>query len=725
MTDNMVNSAKEYVEKGWHVFPLQPKNKIPAKGFKWKDNKTNAENLSKHFANEENIAVALGDASAGLIDLDFDCREAAEIGSILFADWPSFGRMSALNGHRMAMCNDAEKTKQFGLKPKEAEILGLSDGDKHMIIELRSSGGYTMIPPSIHPSGELIEWSSYRLEFPVVGWSDVLHKVGICAALSIVLRLYPETAGQRDNIALAMAGMLLRAGLNVETTDNLIAYIAEKKGDEEVDMRLKAKGTQERLNEGEDVMGLPKLCELLGIIDLQPTLHKWLYGNMINMDTGYSDVPDIAVAQLNRDFFVVGNEGGKCRVAFFEEDDIGNGQKKRVLRLQSPSEFKQFFANKRVRISTTAGKDKVEELGKHWFKSPGRREFERIVFAPGETVRDKCYNLWQGFAYKPSKGRWKRMRKHIWLVLAKKDPKAFKYIMKWLAWTVQNLDQPAGVALVFRGAKGTGKGTVCGWYKNLFGHHGLQVFSPKHITGNFNAHLRDCVLLYADEAIAPNDKAAENVLKGMLTEPTLAIEPKGYDVIQVRNTLHVVMSSNSDWVVPASVDERRFAVFDVCSSKMQNEKWFAAIQKEMQDGGASAMLYFFLNLDLKGWHPRKDIPQNQALADQRIESLSKLEKYWFDCLWEGEIPTDRYQPTPIIETSKVAKDLGLSVKKVGDYFSQMGLRKWDGPRPRGWQATELGRARKTWDEKCFEVEWPNNNGWALDYPNRNAGWEDE
>jgi putative methionine-R-sulfoxide reductase with GAF domain len=71
----------------------------------------------------------------------------------------------------------------------------------------------------------------------------------------------------------------------------------------------------------------------------------------------------------------------------------------------------------------------------------------------------------------------------------------------------------------------------------------------------------------------PGDKAGESVLKALITEPVISIERKGFDVVQVRNCLHIIIASNSDWVVPAVADERRFCVLDVDAAHQQVSKY--------------------------------------------------------------------------------------------------------------------------------------------------------
>ena len=115
--------------------------------------------------------------------------------------------------------------------------------------------------------------------------------------------------------------------------------------------------------------------------------------------------------------------------------------------------------------------------------------------------------------------------------------------------------------------------------------------TPRYLTGNFNAHLEECVLLFVDEAFWAGDKQGEAQLKRMITEPTIMIERKGFDSEMAPNRLHIVMASNSDWVIPAGIDERRFAVLDVDGAKQQDERYFGAIQNELDTGGYEALLH--------------------------------------------------------------------------------------------------------------------------------------
>ncbi len=148
-----------------------------------------------------------------------------------------------------------------------------------------------------------------------------------------------------------------------------------------------------------------------------------------------------------------------------------------------------------------------------------------------------------------------------------------------------------------------------------------------------------CCLLFADEAIIwDGDRKAEAKIKTFLTEPTLTIEGKGKDAVSWPHMLHVVISSNSEWIVPAGPYERRYAVFDVSDRHRQEREYFKSLYAEIENAGLQAMLYDLLAIDLGDWHPRDDRPDTAALEDQRARSLDPLHAVVLDMLREGNLP---------------------------------------------------------------------------------------
>jgi phage/plasmid-associated DNA primase len=205
-----------------------------------------------------------------------------------------------------------------------------------------------------------------------------------------------------------------------------------------------------------------------------------------------------------------------------------------------------------------------------------------------------------------------------------------------MARAVQRPAEQGDVAVVMRGEEGCGKGIVARALLFLFGQHGLHVTNAAHLVGHFNEHLQCCVMLFSDEAFYAGAKQYVGVLKAIITEPTLAIEAKYRAVVEARNFLHVIMASNEEWVVPASLEARRFFVLDVSNEKTGDFDYFRAIQDELEAGGYAAMLHDLLNVDLSDFKVAA-VPQTEGLATQKKLSLKTHERWWVDVLQRGYV----------------------------------------------------------------------------------------
>lgn len=203
---------------------------------------------------------------------------------------------------------------------------------------------------------------------------------------------------------------------------------------------------------------------------------------------------------------------------------------------------------------------------------------------------------------------------------------------------VQRPDEKPGVALVLRGGKGAGKDTVADYLAAMIGRrHVPTVSHENHIVGNFNRRLEAALLLHVQEGSWAGDRKAEGVLKYLVTSESVEIERKGIDSFSLPSFLRIFISSNADWTVPASADERRWAVFNVSDARRGDTAYFSRLRAEMNDGGPAALLAWLQAYDLSGFDVRK-APDTVGLLDQKIASLRNIEAWWYDILSSGELP---------------------------------------------------------------------------------------
>jgi hypothetical protein len=359
--------------------------------------------------------------------------------------------------------------------------------------------------------------------------------------------------------------------------------------------------------------------------------------------------------EMNRKHAVV-PIGGKTMVLTVDKDPI---TARTVYRFSSFADIKKRYLNRTVEKT---------DLGSWWLGHPQREEYDGVKFAPF-SIPSNYFNFWRGWEIDSREGDCSLYLKHIHENICKGNERLYKWILAWMADAIQNPAKRPGTALVLRGKQGTGKGVFARTFGGLFGQHFLHIASQRYLTGNFNAHLQDCLLLFADEGFCAGDKSAEGVLKALITEPTLMIERKGVDPILAENYVRLIIASNHDWVIPAASEERRFCVLEVGDGHMQGQRYFQAIDDEMQRGGKEALLYYLQHFDLaaskkEGINPAV-IPQTEALLEQKLYSMAPEQQWWYGRLQDGAQTSDSntWEEENWIETQRLYDDFIQEISK--------------------------------------------------------------
>ena len=160
-----LSDALDYAARGWHVFPLAPRSKVPLKGSSgFRDASTNPATLRRWFGQgfPYNIAIRTGLIS-GLLMLDADGQEGVENLERLQAEHCSLPAtlmsQSSRGPHLWFKLTVPVPKNESKLAPK---------------IDVRADGGYAVAPPSIHPSGAVYRWLNQYPPAPAPDWLIVL-----------------------------------------------------------------------------------------------------------------------------------------------------------------------------------------------------------------------------------------------------------------------------------------------------------------------------------------------------------------------------------------------------------------------------------------------------------------------------------------------------------------------------------------------------------------------
>jgi hypothetical protein len=306
--------------------------------------------------------------------------------------------------------------------------------------------------------------------------------------------------------------------------------------------------------------------------------------------------------------------------------------------------FKRKFSPKTLQAS---GRGKPLTQAEVWLDWENRREYAGLCFAPEREPRFGYYNLWSGFTVEqvtPEKANDRQKRGlAMFLEHAKEnvcggDEKLYAWLMTYFAHMIQKPYERPLTTLVFKGSKGTGKNALVDRIGFLLGHaHYIVAHNSRYLTSNFNGHMDSCLLLILDEAFWSGDKGADSQLKGLTTSKEILIERKGKEPYTVDNLARVVVIGNEDWLVPASADERRYAVFEMGEKRKQDSAFFAEMRMILDEAGGAGLLLNYL----KTWDlAQADVntaPKTKALLEQKSKSATPLVQWLEECLQAGQI----------------------------------------------------------------------------------------
>lgn len=306
-------------------------------------------------------------------------------------------------------------------------------------------------------------------------------------------------------------------------------------------------------------------------------------------------------------------------------------------------------------IDQSAQKPELMPLAKFWLSHPDRKEVDRVIFDPEDKhlKGEDTFNLWQGLAVQPQKGRWQLMARHLFMTICKKDRECWRYLIRWLAHAVQHPGTAPGAVIVLRSAaEGTGKTLVLDWMTTIFGEHGVLLSSPEEFIGDHNDHLENKSFIGLNEPSFPGDHRAAGKFKSMITDRQWTINPKHRKIYTIPNIAHIMLTTNAEWAVPAGNRSRRFLMLNVDDTHA-NDRFIKEVRQEGLNGGVEAMLHDLQCIDLTGFDPWT-VPKTTALREQQLLTAPSPVRWAAAAVTRGElIPLDDPKLAPLLPNGRL------------------------------------------------------------------------
>ena len=519
------------------------------------------ENVIKSIG-DDNIAVHMYNRVVD-VDVDtFDPMVGHALDLCLPASSLTWGRASKPRSHRLYVLDKEFSREPFApvlrvIKALEAEGTSLS-------VEVRggarSAGFVSVLPGSVHPSGELYTWDSLDTSVSVINVSaeELVSSVRMAAAAALIARYW--VSGIRNDMSLALSGALWRmysievsaaevSGADVpnsadalDRAERFVRTVTTVADDDPADVNtriLNLRNTWRKMDKdpSSKTVGATRLAELIG--ESGPQVVRRLYALLAD------DVGSLEFEQLAERFRIWYGQG-----VLIDLDLVERG-------------MPQFWMTREQAKNSMGGRTltlggKKIPVSSVLFSSLAVGRVYGVTFDPSVTdtvIEDEAgayVNQWRGLKVKPAESATLDdvypFIDYILKVVANGDENAAHWVLDWCADIFQEPARKPGTSLVLVGLPGAGKTFLgeCVLGAIIGPTHYGQTNSINSLTERFNQLVDNKVLLQCDEAMHSYQRDMAARLKALVTDQTLRIEPKFVNPYVKPNHMRFIFTSNEE-----------------------------------------------------------------------------------------------------------------------------------------------------------------------------------
>lgn len=292
-----------------------------------------------------------------------------------------------------------------------------------------------------------------------------------------------------------------------------------------------------------------------------------------------------------------------------------------------------------------------------------RAEYDRIDFNPNLSIEHKrIYNLFDGFAVEKIKDKIVIERKLInekikvlvdhmgYLTNGHAD-----YLIKWLAFIIQNPHMKTGVSILLRDQAGLlseGGGTGKNQFferiaEKLIGEkYSYFVDDNNEIYNSFNSLFEGKLLIFVEEAAGKANHQNSDTLKSKITKKKINVNRKSVAQYVVNDYCNYVFCSNNSNPIPIQKGDRRWAIFDTNPIMRGNKEYFENLIDALEDDEVIQYLYHYLKYEVKtyknAFELSTNVPVTDAYREIKYMNAPTHLKFLISLLTKGEMEKEYY-----------------------------------------------------------------------------------
>lgn len=252
---------------------------------------------------------------------------------------------------------------------------------------------------------------------------------------------------------------------------------------------------------------------------------------------------------------------------------------------------------------------------------------KEVGFDPGDQDPQITCNLWGGWPTEPRAGGCDRLLELLQYLCSGEENHGdlYRWVLRWVAYPIQNPGAKMRTALVFHGPQGVGKNLFFEAVMSIYGEYG-RIIDQAAIEDKFNDWASRKLFLIADEVVARQELFhTKNKLKSLISSDWIRINPKNVTAYEERNHVNLVFLSNETQPLILERDDRRYTV--VWTPPKLSESMYREVKEELDAGGAAALHDYLLNLDLGDFGAHTHPPMTRAKSDLIELGKDSIERF--------------------------------------------------------------------------------------------------
>lgn len=226
-----------------------------------------------------------------------------------------------------------------------------------------------------------------------------------------------------------------------------------------------------------------------------------------------------------------------------------------------------------------------------WLRYEKMKKYDDIgVYPNPKLCPSNIFNMWRPFAmeaftddYEPNTTGLDIIKNHIRILCNNEEP-VYDYFIKWVAQMIQYPEVKTIVPTLIS-KQGAGKGTFLKLMTKMLGNKKvLETTEPsRDVWGQFNGLMNNAFLVNLNELSKKETMESEGKIKGLITDPTLAINNKGKDQYQIVSHHRFIITTNKEDPIKTEKDDRRNLIIRSSDEKVGDKEYFNKINEYLED----------------------------------------------------------------------------------------------------------------------------------------------